>query len=144
MRSREDRSDHEPTADALRRAFAGLLSRDVPLANVGGSAIPSVEVANVASDGSSLDLVLTFRVGERYCCSQLGCHLDLRSPEAWAKIRGRMDANGLTTVSLPTVRRVHTAVEPGALFDPGGLRSGPLSSPGQFAEDGPFFPAIGP
>lgn len=126
----------------LDRVFVDQLARNAPHIGEGGSGDYGVRLENVAPDGSALDLILTFRSGERYCCPELGCHCDLRDEAWWSELREDMDTHGLGELPLPTIRTVRVVVEEGATFDPGGLKIPPLRSEGFVYEDGPFAPVI--
>jgi|GEM_PF-1779889 len=124
----------------FEQVFADHFARNTPYFGGGGPGYYGVSLENVAQDGSELDLVLTFRSGERYCCSELGCHCDIRGAGYWTDLRQGMDAHGLGGLPLPTIRTVRVVVEEGSTFDPGGLRNPPLTSKGWVYEDGPFTP----
>jgi len=142
-----DTSRTDGTGDDFRRrlgrVFVDQFARNTPSFGGGGPGYYGVSLGRVAADGSELDLILTFRTGERYCCSALGCHCDIRSAWCWSELREGMDTHGLGGLSLPTIRIVRVVVEEGATFDPGGLRI-PLKSKGLVYEDGPFTPVIEP
>jgi hypothetical protein len=126
----------------LDQVFADHFARNTPYFGGGGPGYYGVRLENIVPDGSELDLVLTFRAGERYCCCELGCHCDLWSARYWSELRHGMDAHGLGGLPLPTIRTVWVVVEEGATFDPGGLRFPPLRSKGSVYEDGPFTPVV--
>lgn len=126
----------------LTRAFVDHLARITPYFGGGGPGYHGVRLEKIAPDGSELDLIVTFRAGEKYCCSQQGCNFDFRSAWTWSKLRGDMDSQGLRGLPLPRIRVLRIVVEEGALFDPGGLRNPPLKSRGCVDEDGPFPPVI--
>jgi hypothetical protein len=120
--------------------FVDQFARNTPYFGGGGPGYYGVRLEDIAPDGSELDLVLTFRSGERYCCVELGCHCDLRGAWYWSELRDEMGAHGLGGFPLPKVRNVRVVVEEGAFFDPGGARA-PLKSEGFAYADGPFSPA---
>jgi hypothetical protein len=66
-------------------------------------------------DGASVDLILTFRAGSAYCCSQWGCHLNLREGKRWDWLRRELSADGLTPPGQLELR-LAVVVEDGALF----------------------------
>lgn len=124
--------------------FVDQFARNAPPFGEGGPGYYGVRLEDITPDGSALDLILTFRSGERYCCPELGCHCDLRGAGYWAELRDGMDAQGLGGSPLPTIRTVRVVVEEGATFDPGGLLIPPLRSKGFVYEHGPFAPVIEP
>jgi hypothetical protein len=124
--------------------FVDHLARDTPYFGGGGPGYYGVHLEHIAPDGSELDLIVTLRAGERYCCSQTGCHFDFCSGRSWSELRGDMDAHGLRGLPLPRIRILRVVVEEGAMFDPGGLRLPPLESKGYVHDDGPFPPVIEP
>lgn len=128
-------------SERLTRAFIDHLARNRTDFGGGGRDDYWVRLENIAPDVSELDLVVIFRAGATYCCSEPGCHFDFRSETAWADLRGDLDAHGLREVPLPTIRTLRVVVEAGALFDPGGLRQPPLISRGYTYEEGPFAPS---
>jgi hypothetical protein len=141
--SRPDLTGNE-LHERLTQVFVDHLARDTPYFGGGGPSYYGVRLEDIAPDGSELDLIVTLRAGERYCCSQPGCHFDFCSAQTWSGLRGDMDAQGLRELALPRIRILRVVVEAGALFDPGGLRSPPLKSRGYVHEDGPFPPVIEP
>jgi hypothetical protein len=128
--------------ERLTQVFVDHLARDTPYFGGGGPGYYGVHLENIAPGGSELDLMVTLRAGEKYCCSQPGCHFDFCSAETWSGLRGDMDAQGLRELPLPRIHILRVVVEEGALFDPGGLRSPPLKSRGYVHEHGPFPPVI--
>jgi hypothetical protein len=141
--SRPDLTGNE-LHERLTQVFVDHLARDTPYFGGGGPGYYGVRLEDIAPDGSELDLIVTLRAGERYCCSQPGCHFDFCSAETWSELRRDMNARGLRELALPRIRMLRVVVEGGALFDPGGLRSPPLKSRGYVYEDGPFPPVIEP
>ena len=143
-----DSSRPDPTGndlhERLTRVFVDHLARDTPCFGGGGPGYYGMRPEKIAPDGSDLDLIATLRAGERYCCSQPGCHFDFSSAGTWSELRGVMDAHGLRELPLPRARVLRVVVEEGAPLDPGGLRSPPLKSRGYVHEDGPFPPVIEP
>ncbi len=129
-------------SERLTQVFVDHLARNTPYFGGGGPGYYGVRLENIAPDGSELGLIVTLRSGERYCCSQPGCHFDFNSAETWSGLRGDMDAQGLRGLPLPRIHSLRVVVEEGALFDPGGLRSPPLKSRGYVREHGPFSPVI--
>ena len=105
----------------LTRLFADRLARNSPHFGGGGPGYYGVRLENVAPDGSELDLILTLRSGERYCCFELGCHLGVRGTRYWSELRQEMDASGLGDQPLPKIRIIRVVVEDGALVDLGGV-----------------------
>jgi hypothetical protein len=138
----------DETGDDLHRwldqAFVDHFARNAPYFGGGGPGYYGVRLEDIAPDNSALDLILTFRSGERYCCPELGCHFDLRGAAFWSGLREGMDTHGLGDLPLPTIRTVRVVVEEGVTFDPGGLRFPPLVSKGFVYEHGPFAPVIEP
>src|SRR4051812_15910653 len=104
----------------LDQVFVDQFARNAPYFGGGGPNYYGVRLENIAPDGSALDLILTFRSGERYCCPELGCHCDFRDAGYWSELREGMDTHGLGESPLPTIRAVRVVVEEGATFDPGG------------------------
>src|SRR3954451_22864463 len=88
----------------LTRLFADQLARNTPHFGGGGPGYYGVRLENVAPDGSELDLILTLRSGERYCCIERGCHLGVRGTRYWSGLREEMDASGLGDQPLPKIR----------------------------------------
>ena len=121
----------------LTRLFADQLARNTPHFGGGGPGYYGVRLEDVSPDGSELDLILTLRSGERYCCVQLGCHLGIRGPEYWSGLREEMEASGLGDLPLPTIRVIRVVVEDGTLIDLGGV---PRSHKPMVYEEGPFCP----
>jgi hypothetical protein len=134
-----------PTRDDLRQrlteVFAEILSKKTPYFGGGGQGYYGVHLENIAEDGSEVDLVLTFKASERYCCAELGCHCDFASASYWTRIREGMNACNLREFPLPHIRIVRGVAEQGATFDPGGLKA-PLSREGFTYEKGPFPPVF--
>lgn len=128
----------------LARAFAALYARNRPYFGGGGPGYYGVGLEDVDPGGTELDLVVTFRAGEKYCCSQLGCHSHFRGAQPWSRLREEMDAQGLGEFPLPRIRKVRVVIEPGAVFDAGGRRFPPIESKGSIYEDGPFALVLGP
>ena len=77
-------------SERLTRVFVDHLARNTPYFGQGGPSYYGVRLENIAPDGSELDLIVTLRAGERYCCSQPGCHFDFSSAETWSGLRGDM------------------------------------------------------
>jgi hypothetical protein len=69
--------------------------------------------ATLAAD--SIDLVLTFRRPNGYCCMEWGCHLGLHDGERWLGLRQALLADG---ISAPDQLRLwlRCIVEEGAMF----------------------------
>jgi len=126
----------------LDRAFIDLFADNVPYFGAGGPGYLGVRLEQIAPDGSELDLILTFRAGERYCCSQLGCHCNPGDAGWWSRLGELMDDHGLGELPLPTIRLIRIVVEVGATFDPGGLKNPPLLGRGEVYDYGPFCPVI--
>jgi hypothetical protein len=134
--SRPDEIGVDPVR-RLTRLFADQLARNTPHFGGGGPGYYGVRLEDVAPDGSELDLILTLRSGERYCCLELGCHFGIGGTRYWSGIREEMDASGLGDLPVPTIRVIRVVVEAGALIDLGGVprRHKPMEY-----EGGPFCP----
>jgi hypothetical protein len=66
-------------------------------------------------EGNILEMILTFRKGSAYCCTQWGCHLALTNGKRWDGLRRAFSAHGIAT--LPSLElRLLCKVEEGALF----------------------------
>jgi hypothetical protein len=141
--SRADLTEND-VHERLTQVFVDHLARNTSYFGGGGPGYYGVRLENIARDGSELDLIVTFQAGERYCCSEPGCHFDFRSTETWSGVRRDMDVQGLRALPLPRIHILRVVVEEGALFDPGGLRFPPLKSRGHVHEHGPFLPVIEP
>ncbi len=126
----------------LDRVFVDRFARTRSYSGRGGLGYYGVRLERVATDGTELDLILTFRAGEEYCCSELGCHCELRDAETWSGLRELMDDHGLGELPLPTIRLVRVVIEDGATFTLGRLKNPPLRSRGFVYEHGPFNPVI--
>jgi len=126
----------------LTQVFVDFLARDTPYFGGGGPGYFGVYLENIVPASFELDLIVTLRAGERYCCSEPGCHFDFNSVETWSELREHMNAQGLRERSLPRIHILRVVVEEGVLFDPGGLRSSPLKSRGYAHEYGPFSPIV--
>jgi hypothetical protein len=68
-----------------------------------------------ALEGSTLDMVLTFRKGSAYCCMEWGCHLPLIDGKRWHGLRRAFAAHGVTAPPRLELR-LACVVEEGALF----------------------------
>jgi hypothetical protein len=66
-------------------------------------------------DGASLDVTLTFLTGSAYCCSEWGCHLNLREGKRWDWLRRELSACELDAAETLELR-LTVIVEAGALF----------------------------
>jgi hypothetical protein len=75
-----------------------------------------VQVDGVADDGSELELTLTFKSGERYCCAESGCHTGFQWSESWRRLRTLFGRHGLAELPPVTIRRLRGVVERGALL----------------------------
>jgi hypothetical protein len=75
-----------------------------------------VQVDGVADDGSELELTVTFKSGERYCCCESGCHTGFHSSESWRRLRALFGRHGLVEIPPVTIRLLRGVVEPGALL----------------------------
>jgi hypothetical protein len=97
-------------------AIADLLARNSGPDPVDPDSRRSPDYGIAASlDGSTLDVVLTFRKGAAYCCMEPACHLALARCEGWEPLRSAMSA---LDVVLPArlLLRLTCVVEDGALF----------------------------
>ena len=70
-----------------------------------------VEVVLISSDPLELDLVLTFKAGERYCCFESGCHHWLFVRSSWERLRDTLKARGLGDLPPLTIRKLIIRVE---------------------------------
>ncbi len=68
---------------------------------------------------SSLELVVRFKSGERYCCAEAGCHLGFWDECWWQRFRNALNCEGIGDLSPLTIDRVTVIVETGAML---GLR----------------------
>jgi len=84
----------------------------------GGPNYYGVRVENLATNGPELDLVLTFRAGNRYCCFEFADHFAFYSNRGWSRLRKCMDSHGLDQLPLPTIRKLHAVIEKGAVMTP--------------------------
>jgi hypothetical protein len=123
----------EPLALAFRDVFAA----NAPYFGGGGPEYYGVDVENVSADGTSLDLVLVFRSGVRYCCFEFICHFSYRLPSTWARLRECMNQRGLAHLSLPVIERVRGVVEAGAVAVPS------YETP-EFPMEGSVYHKVGP
>ena len=112
-------------------AFAAYLARNLgpnPMAP-DERQTPDYGVSS-AIDGGLVHLDLTFRSGSAYCCTEWGCHLNLREGKTWDRKRQEHAKQGIAALERIELRlTVH--VEHGALFFDW-LRPEP-SRPGWFA-----------
>ena len=76
--------------------------------------------------GRIINVKLTFLAGERYCCSQPACHLELDENDGWERLRELLDENGIE-LTKPSVFKCEMAIRDGASFDG---TCGNLSDPG--------------
>jgi hypothetical protein len=101
----------------ITQILAELLShnrgRD-PL-NPDGRQPPDYGVA-ATLEGSTLDMVLTFRSGAAYCCMEWGCHLGLTPHgQRWHALRRALAAHGVA--APPRLKlQLTCVVEEGAVF----------------------------
>jgi hypothetical protein len=135
-------TDEYPDAEGvhrrLTRVFEAQLARNTPHFGGGGPGYYGVRLENVAPDGSSIDLVVTFRSGVRYCCMETGCHFGVGHEGYWSRLRKDMNAHHLSHIPLPTIRVVRMLVEDGCLID---LSPGkPRTQKAMTYEVGPFDP----
>jgi hypothetical protein len=66
-------------------------------------------------DGTTLDMVLTFRCGAAYCCMEWGCHLRLHNGIRWHALRRALAVHGVVAPPRFDLRLV-CAIEEGAVF----------------------------
>jgi hypothetical protein len=66
-------------------------------------------------EGSTLDMVLTFRSGAAYCCYEWGCHLGLFDGKRWHGLRRALAAHGVAAPPRLELQLV-CDVEDGAVF----------------------------
>lgn len=66
-------------------------------------------------DGTTIDLILTFRAGATYCCGEWPCHFLLFSSNRWDKLRRALAAGGVEVAGQLELR-VEVIIEEGALF----------------------------
>jgi hypothetical protein len=99
-------------------------------------------VDEVTEEGSTFDLTLTFRAGQRYCCYEPGCHTGLDDPEVWPELRRVFDRHGLAEVRPVTVRKLRGIVEPGAILGDGVASRNPVVRDGFSYESGPYSERI--
>lgn len=129
----------------MTESFVALYSRFSTWFGGGGRGYYGVRIENLALDGSELDLIMTFRSGEQYCCGQPICDFAFDEASTWESLRVDMDANGLSAFPVPTIRKLRGVVEAGAVFVLNGrLINGPLVSEGYEYEDGPYPPVMKP
>jgi len=66
-------------------------------------------------EGGVIEMMLTFRAGSAYCCSEWGCHIGVFKRSCWDALRSDLLALGL---ALPDrlALRMSVVVENGALF----------------------------
>ncbi len=90
--------------------------------------------------GLDFDLHVTFRAGERYCCTESGCQFGLWDAQAWASINKDLERVGVSAAEPLTIR-LHVHVQNGALTGlrfPGDTRE--LRPTSEFSyHDGPFM-----
>ena len=75
-----------------------------------------LDVINLSANRARFDLVLTFKAGRAYCCQEAGCHLGPFYRGFWAAIRETTEDRGLRQPPPMRLVRIHTVVEPGAIF----------------------------
>jgi hypothetical protein len=66
-------------------------------------------------EGSTLDMVLTFREGAAYCCMEWGCHMAMTNGRRWDRLREVLDAKGVAVPPRLDLR-LEVVIEEGALF----------------------------
>lgn len=65
--------------------------------------------------GSSVEMILTFRSGAAYCCMEWGCHLRLIDGKRWHGLREALTAHGFS--APPRLKlRLECLIEEGAVF----------------------------
>jgi hypothetical protein len=69
-------------------------------------------------EGSTLDVVLTFRSGSAYCCMEWGCHLALRDGKRWHELRWAFAAHGVVAPPRLDLQLMGVIEEGAVFFDP--------------------------
>jgi hypothetical protein len=120
----------------LTAAFIEYLSRNLGAHN--RRDYYGLQIDRAAADGSQFELTLTFKSGERYCCSEPGCHTGLHDSEPWPYLREVFAQRGLAGIPTMTVTKLVGIVEPGTVFGWGVPSMRPIESTGFIYEDGPY------
>jgi hypothetical protein len=96
--------------------FAAYLARNRgPVPGTPDTRQPPDYGVKATLDGATVDLTLTLRSGSAYCCSEWGCHLNLREAKRWDWLRRELSAIGLAVSGRLEVR-LAVVVEAGALL----------------------------
>jgi hypothetical protein len=78
--------------ERFQRAFAAYLGRNI--GPEGEKADYSVSVEGDESSGI-IKLLLVFKRGVRYCCTEWGCHIGVARPGGWEKLRRFLSESGV-------------------------------------------------
>jgi len=65
--------------------------------------------------GDRLEVVITFKKDQAYCCNEWGCHLALPGDKPWSKLRGLFSESGVAAPPSMSLSLL-CEIEPGALF----------------------------
>lgn len=127
----------------LRLTVGAMFARNRLHFGAGGPGYYGVDVTQVTNDGSQFDLILTFKSGSRYCCTELGCHLPFAiggsgKPKWITQFRRRLRLLGLSPPGPITINNVHVIVEDGVICDSGRYRTFITPNRSEY-DDGPFF-----
>jgi len=78
-------------------AFVTYLSRNSgPVPGDPDSRLPPDYGVAASLNDEVAELTLTFRAGSEYCCSELGCHLNLSEEMRWDRLRQDLAAIGVS------------------------------------------------
>ncbi len=101
-----------PFEKALEEAFRRTLASNRPAE--GRMDYYGIEVTRASPDRSQVDMVWTFKAGERYCCAALGCHFLWHTQRNWEELRNRLKPAGWTPP--PMTIRFQVVLEQNSVF----------------------------
>jgi hypothetical protein len=127
---------------ALQQVMCAMFARNRSYFGGGGPDYYGVEVVNVASDGAQFDLILTFKSGTHYCCTELVCHFPFamggRNAPNWIKrFHAYMSERGFSQLGPITINNVRVIVEEGVFCE--ATKHLSYITPNRYEyDDGPF------